>query len=146
MPLNGAAANTEGGRLQRKIATMGPGFIPRLGNADIDCCIPRNSIQYPITQSENSRTSLLTATANGTTLVGAGVTQERAKELLAMSIKKQYGSEGLKTAALQQKTLAAAPNPQLLPPIVIQLCPPTPAPPALPARACPPTKNTKLGS
>lgn len=139
------AANTEGGRLQRKIARMGPGFIPVQGN-DCGNCLPKNSIQFPITQSENSRILALTANFNGTTLVGAGVTQDRAKQLLATSITmRQFGSEGVRIAAVEQETMAAAPNQKLLPPIVLTVCPPLPAPPAPPPRACPLAKNQKLG-
>ena len=140
------AANTEGGRLQRKIARLGPGFIPRQGNQESIECIPKNSIQFPITPSENSRILSLTANFNGTTLIGAGVTQERAKQLLATtSTVRQFGSEGVRITSLEQETLAAAPDQALLPPIVLTVCPPLPAPPAPPPRACPLPKNIRLG-
>jgi hypothetical protein len=149
MPLNGAAANTEGGRLQRAIAKYAnyQAPFPEQGNPT-SCygCVPEVSPQPTITPSEGSRIALLTATNNGTMLNGGGVTQDRARQLLAaLAGSQQYGSEGMRIAALQQAVAAAAPNQQFLPSIVIPVCPTIPGPPAPPAPACPLPKYMRLG-
>lgn len=150
MPLNGASANTEGGRLQRAIATYAnyqAPFVSQKGNpTSCDTCASEDTIQHPITPSESSRIAVLTATMNGTMLNGGGVTQDRARQLLAaFAGSQQYGSEGVRIAALQQAVVSSAPDPKFLPSIVIPVCPTIPPPPAPPARACPLPKYMKLG-
>jgi hypothetical protein len=143
MPLNGAAANTEGGRLQRKI--QGVRMCYTSGDvSSVACCGPRPSIQFPITPSENSRITLLTATMNGTLLNSGGVTQERAKQILASGIVGPTITETVRTTLLQQRTIACSADSPTLQPIILPGCPPLPPPPAPPARACPLTKNQKF--
>jgi hypothetical protein len=161
MPLQNATAITEGARMQRLMNSCQPKFIPRLGNPEI--CGPcgsgsgsgsgsGQSIQYPITQSENSKTMLLMVSTNGTLLNGGGVTQARARQLLTTAT--QLNVQSMRTLQLQQLTLAASSNaldptsrfsqytrPSMAPP-----CPPyIPPPPAPPLSACIP-KNMRLGS
>ena len=150
MPLNGATAITEGARLQRLINAC-PRFIPRQGNEA--CWSPKASIQVPITPSENSRVLQRTANYNGTLLNGGGVTQERAKQLLANMRVQNFGSEGARINQVIQDTVEASTDPtsptarfsMFNTPIVIPPCPPLPPPPAPPARACVLAKNQKLG-
>jgi hypothetical protein len=144
MPLNGAAANTEGGRLQRKI--QGARMCYTSGDvSSMAYCGPKASIQFPITQSENSRITLLTATMNGTLLNSGGVTQERAKQILAAGgVVGATMTETVRTNLLQQRTIACSADSPTLEPIILPGCPPLPPPPAPPARACPLTKNQKF--
>jgi len=153
MPLQNATAITEGARMQRLMNSCQPKFIPRLGNPE-ECgaCGSGQSIQYPITQSENSKTMLLMVSTNGTLLNGGGVTQARARQLLTTAT--QIGVESMRTLQLQQLTLAASSNaldptsrfshytrPSMTPP-----CPPyIPPPPAPPLSDCVP-KNMRLCS
>ena len=70
MPLNGASANTEGGRLAR---LMRPGRMCYRGDVvstGSGFCKPKDSVQTPITPTSDSRTNTLTATINGTQLNG----------------------------------------------------------------------------
>lgn len=161
MPLNGAAANTEGGRLQRIIANNFHCYAPTpvKGNtAPCSTCIPTNKVQPNITPAESSRIAVLTATNNGTLINGGGITQDRARQLLARVFPQgsgvgavglyNYGSEGVRIAALQQAVVdAAASNaPVYSPPITLPCFTPLPAPPAPPLSDCyPRTKNMKLG-
>ena len=144
MPLNGAAANTEGGRLQRKI--QGTRTCYTSGNVSaMACCGPKPSIQFHITQAESSRINTLTALINGTSLNYGGVTQERAKQILAAGgVVGATMTETVKTNLLQQRTLACSADSPTLQPIILPGCPTLPPPPAPPARACPLTKNQKF--
>lgn len=130
--------NTEGARINWIACAPTYNSVPVEG-----CCrIPK--MNFPITQSENSRINGLTATTRGTLLNGGGVTTERAKELL--SLKRKPTSEGVRINQLIQETIACSDDTVLKVPIVIPQCPPLPPPPAPPARACPLTKNMKIGS
>jgi hypothetical protein len=153
MPLNGATAVTEGARLQRLIGSCSfPSYIPQKGNPQ-GCYPPKESIQAPITPSENSRIMQLTANYSGTLLNGGGVTQSRAREVLAAAAKsQQLGSEGVKVERLIQTTQQCSTDvfntdtrfsAYNTPPVLV-VCPPLPAPPAPPARACILQKNQKF--
>jgi len=128
--------NTEGARINR--IACAPSYNVSVGAC---CRIPKRN--FPITQSENSRINGLANTC-GTLLNGGGVTTERAKELL--SLKRKPTSEGVRINELIQKTIACSDDTVLKVPIVIPQCPPLPPPPAPSARACPLTKNMKIGS
>jgi len=160
MPLQNATAVTEGARIQRLMNAKG--FVPRLGNPEDCSCSGSagaiggadspNSIQRPITQSENSKTMLLVATFNGTLINGGGVTQARARQLLITAT--QLNTESMRTLQLQQATVQAATNPldpasrfsAYTKPSMPLVCPPYIAPPpAPPLSACVP-KNMRLGS
>lgn len=143
MPLNGASALTEGARL-RKLTGALTSFIPRQGNTDV--CIFKESIQYPITQTQNSKIVYDSKVNAGHALNGGGVTQERARAVLARQQVRQFGSEGVLIASIQQKLYNCSSDTVPRGPIVSELCPPTPAPPAPPMRECIPTKNLKIGS
>ena len=143
MPLNGGSALTEGARL-RKLTECLPTFIPRQGNTDE--CIYKQSIQYPITQTENSRIVYQSMSTIGYALNGGGVTQERARAVLAALQTRQFGSAALLTESIQQATIAASEDTVPKGPIISVTCPPLPAPPAPPMRACILTKDLKLGS
>ena len=148
MPLNGAAANTEGGKLQREIATRAHYRAPTpvQGNpTSCYSCTTKQYIQPNITPSESSRITILTATMNGTLVNGGCVTQDRARQLLMAAKSPQYGSQGVRIAAIQQATIAASDDSALLKPIILPGCPPLPPPPAPPSRACPLPKNMRLG-
>jgi hypothetical protein len=160
MPLNGAAANTEGGRLQRFIANQAHCYVPQdvQGNtATCGCYVRQPSAQPNITPAESSRIAVLTAVNNGTLINGGGLTQSRARQVLARTFSQgsaataglyNYGSEGVRIAALEQAVLAAAASnaPVYSPPIILPCFTPLPPPPAPPLSPCYPlTKNMKLG-
>jgi len=144
MPLNGAAGNTEGGRLSRLMRTTRMCYSGSLVSSGEAPCYVKESIQTPITQTENSRMTLLTATMNGTLLNGGGVTQARAKQILAAAAASAvYDSQSAYTNALQQKTIACSDDSPTLKPIIIPACPPLPPPPGPPAPKCILAKNQK---
>jgi hypothetical protein len=145
MPLNGGSALTEGARL-RKLTECMPTFIPRQGNTDE--CIYKQSIQYPITQTENSRIVYQSMSTIGYALNGGGVTQERARAVLAALQTRQFGSAALLTASIQQATIAASEDTVPRGPIVSEVFIPIPAPAAPPVPYCLAikTKPFKLGS
>lgn len=95
----------------------------------------------------------LTATYAGTLLNGGGVTQARAREVLAAAARsQQLGTEGVKTGRRQQIAEECATDPflpearfsQFNTPMIPTVCPPLPPPPAPPARACVLQKNQKF--
>ena len=144
MPLNGASANTEGGRLAR---LMRPGRMCYRGNVVSTgpaCCIARSSIQTPITPTSDSRTNTLTATINGTQLNGGGITQERVRQLLANAGIRSGMSESVRIVELQEKTIACSDDSPTLRPIIIPACPPLPPPPGPPAPICVLSKSQKF--
>lgn len=144
MPLNGASANTEGGRLAR---LMRPGRMCYRGNVVSTgpaCCIARSSIQTPITPTSDSRTNTLTATINGTQLNGGGITQERVRQLLATAGIRSGMSESVRIVELQEKTIACSDDSPTLRPIIIPACPPLPPPPGPPAPICVLSKSQKF--
>lgn len=144
MPLNGASANTEGGRLAR---LMRPGRMCYRGNVVSTgpaCCIARSSIQTPITPTSDSRTNTLTATINGTQLNGGGITQERVQQLLAAAGIRSGMSESVRIVELQEKTIACSDDSPTLRPIIIPACPPLPPPPGPPAPICVLSKSQKF--
>ncbi len=154
--LNGTGANTERGRLHRELKSC---TCQRLANAPSfistpNCCssVPQTRIEFNITPAESSREQTLAQCVSGLSIKG-GVTQSRARELLTRSGQKtQFESETVRIERVQQQALLCSTDP-FLPqarfngfirqdPIV--LCPPLPAPPAPPARACPLTKSQKM--
>lgn len=138
-PLNGVGANTGNGRLHSVVKGCIPFVKPYLGSYDCNC-VKGNSIQFDITPSEQTRVNNLQYGCSGSAL---GVTQTRVKQLLARASSGiQYESEGTRISRLQQLTAACSSSG---PPIIIQRCPPLPAPPAPPAPSCPLTKNQKYG-
>jgi hypothetical protein len=143
MPLNGAAGNTEGGRLSRLMRTTRMCYSGSLVSSGGAPCYVKESIQTPITPTENSRITLLNATMNGTLLNGGGVTQARARQILAAAAGPSYESPSVYTNALQQKTIACSDDSPTLKPIIIPACPPLPPPPGPPAPKCILAKNQK---
>jgi hypothetical protein len=144
MPLNGASANTEGGRLAR---LMRPGRMCYRGNVVSTgpaSCIARSSIQTPITPTSDSRTNTLTATINGTQLNGGGITQERVQQLLAAAGIRSGMPESVRIVELQEKTIACSDDSPTLRPIIIPACPPLPPPPGPPAPICVLSKSQKF--
>jgi hypothetical protein len=144
VPLNGFGANTERGRLHRELkACERPATEAFRGGT---CCRPTQSIQASITPSSNSYTKGLASCgiqSNG------GMSQARVLELLARKgAKKQFETEGARIAAVEQTVVNCADNPfdtntrfsSYASPIILTQCPPLPAPPAPPAKACPLTK------
>lgn len=128
---------SEGGRINRLIASLAkcqaePVFLS-------GCCRP-SKIGTRITPAESSRIASLDAQINGTLLNGGGVTQDRAREILANP--QNPGSEGVRIALLEQVTPTP---PGYGPQIVINSPPIIPPPPAPPLRECIP-KNMRLGS
>jgi hypothetical protein len=148
MPQNGGSALTEGARLrkltERKPTECTPAFIPRQGNTDE--CIYKQSIQYPITQTENSRIAYQYMSTIGHAFNGSGVTQERAREVLSSFKTRQFGSGTVLTKTIQQDTIAESEDTVPKGPIISVTCPPLPAPPGPPMRQCILTKDLKLGS
>lgn len=144
MPLNGASANTEGGRLAR---LMRPGrmcYRDNVVSTDPGPCRAKASIQTPITPTSDSRTNTLTATMNGTQLNGGGITQERVRQLLATAALRSGMSESVRILALQEKTIACSDDSPTLRPIIIPACPPLPPPPGPPAPICVLSKSQKF--
>ena len=109
-----------------------------------ECCYIPQIPQPSITPSEGSRINSQLATFTGILLNGGGVSQERVKQLLANP--QNPGSEGVRISLLEQATIAASTESPFYSPIVLTQCPPLPAPPAPPARACPLPKNMRIGS
>jgi hypothetical protein len=151
-PLNGASANTEGGRLRLAMKSCPPPFAERLGNAELCCPPPTPNVQPTITPCESSRIATLIANCPGSTASGQ-VTQTRAQQLLQQFQSRQ--SFQTETARIVQKvedTLFLATDPlsetarfsQYNRLAAAEVCPPLPPPPAPPARACPLDKNRKF--
>jgi hypothetical protein len=153
MPLQGATAVTEGARLSKFMkSACYPNYTPQQGNPQ-SCCLPRNTVQAPITPSENSRIMTLSARCNDSLLNGGGVSQDRARQLLAAAgSRRQLVSEGVKIDRVIQEALSCTMNPddpsmrfsmyeRPEPPLV---CPPLPPPPAPPLRECVLDKNQKF--
>ena len=144
MPLNGASANTEGGRLER---LMRPGRMCYRGNVVSTgpaYCKPKASIQSPMTPTSDSRINTITATMNGTQLNGGGITQERVRQLLATLAVRSGMPESVRIAELQEKTIACSDDSPTLRPIIIPACPPLPPPPGPPAPICVLSKSQKF--
>jgi hypothetical protein len=144
MPLNGASANTEGGRLERlmrsgRMCYRGDGVSTVLAP-----CREKVSVQVPITPTSDSRTNTLTATINGTQLNGGGITQERVRQLLATLAVRSGMPESVRIAELQEKTIACSDDSPTLRPIIIPACPPLPPPPGPPAPICVLSKSQKF--
>jgi len=144
MPLNGASANTEGGRLARLMRpgrmcyrsdTVSTGPMP---------CKPKASVQAPMTPTSDSRTNTMRATINGTQLNGGGITQERVQQLLATAAIRSGMPESVRIAELQEKTIACSDDSPTLRPIIIPACPPLPPPPGPPAPICVLSKSQKF--
>jgi len=154
MPLNGFSAITEGARIERltnSCVSYRAEIVPPGNTGNCDTCSSRPFVQPPITPSESNRITALTAMINNSLVNGGCVSQSRAKELLAAAgAAQQYGSEGVKIAALQRATVAcsADASPDLPLGVVIDPCPPLPPPPAPPPRAiaCLLGKNQRLGA
>lgn len=153
--LNGAGANTERGRLEKEIKQCtcqrlagAPGFVK-----SVSCCpTVQTRIEVNITPSESSREQLAGACVSGQSIKG-GVTQSRARELLLRSgQRQQYQTESTRIQRVQQQAELCFTDPFLpnarFTGLIKQnlpiLCPPLPAPPAPPAKACPLTKNQKM--
>jgi hypothetical protein len=143
MPLNGAAGNTEGGRLARKMNGSRMCYDGGNVSSDVGHCRVKDTIQHPITPTGNSRTLFMDATMNGTVLNYGGVTQERARQVLATAVLQGGLAESVRIAALQQKTVECSDDSPTLRPVIIAPCPPLPAPPGPPAPVCILAKNQK---
>jgi hypothetical protein len=146
-PLNGFSANTEGGRLRKQMQACGAFKWVATQGPPQGCPGPATPLVQPtITPAESTRIASL-ATQCGVILGGSGVTQSRARELLAManSRQAQFGSEGVRIDKVIQDAVACGDDGSLTKrPIIVEQCPPLPPPPAPPARACPLEKNKKL--
>jgi hypothetical protein len=146
-PLNGFSANTEGGRLRKQMQACSAFTWTATQGPPQSCPGPaRPAAQPVITPSESTRIASL-GTACGVILGGSGVTQARARELLAKAGERQaqFGSEGVRIDKVIQDAVACGDDGNLSKrPIILEQCPPLPPPPAPPARACPLEKNKKL--
>jgi hypothetical protein len=137
-PLNGAAANSEGGRLARMMRgycyknTNFPGDVPF-------CKVRQSGAQIAITPPESIRVSTNAST-------NTRLTQEYVKALLAAKAAKglNYATEDARILALQASTAACVPPDALSSriPAINTNCLPIPPPPGPPAR-CALTKNQK---
>jgi len=143
MPLNGAGANTEGGRLSRMMRANRTCYDGRNVSSGPLACV-RGSIQFPFTQTENSRITLLNATNNATLLNGGGVTQARARQVLAATLAGVVTTETVYITALQERTIACSDDSPTLKPVIIPACPALPPPPGPPAPVCILAKNQKF--
>ena len=148
--LNGFSANTEGGRLNRLVASCPP-VESKPSSVCSDCPLPKDTIQAPITQTESNR--LVSQMIQcGTYIFKSGITQEQAKEILAAKTRKRFESEGVRIIRREQEAIACATDPfnsdtrfsAFSRQAAAEVCPPIPPPPAPPARACPLTKNQKM--
>ena len=144
MPLNGASANTEGGRLERLMRSGRMCYRGDVVSTGPACCKPKASIQTPITPTSDSRTNTLTATINGTQLNGGGITQERVRQLLATAGIRSGMSESVRIIELQERTVGCSDDSLTLRPIIIPACPPLPPPPGPPAPICVLSKSQKF--
>jgi hypothetical protein len=151
-PLNGASANTEGGRLRLALKNCALPLAERLGNPEFCCTPPTPSIQPTITPCESSRIASLIANCPGSTASGQ-VTQSRAQQLLQQFQQSQtFQTETARIVQKVEDTLLSSVDPlsetarfstyNRLP--AAEVCPPLPPPPAPPARACPLEKNRKF--
>ena len=140
-PLNGLplGGNTEGGRLNKEMSSCAKRYVNNKPVTEY-CCSPyrNNTVQPVITSNSGNRTSDLTVGCNQR----QGVSIDRVQALLRTS-GMNYPSETARLMAIQQRVIACAPTNLIPVPIIIVECPPLPAPPAPPARACPLTKNQK---
>ena len=144
MPLNGASANTEGGRLERLMRSGRMCYRGNTVSTGPVQCREKVSVQVPITPTSDSRTNTLTATMNGTQLNGGGITQERVRQLLATLAVRSGMPESVRIAELQEKTIACSDDSPTLRPIIIPACPPLPPPPGPPAPICVLSKSQKF--
>jgi hypothetical protein len=134
--LNGGSALTESARLRKQLEGCTP-YIPQQGNPQSCCAIYTTTAQAPITPAESTRILAITVAASGIAYGGVGVTQDRVRQLLAAQAEsRQFSSEGVKTDRLIQKTTECSTSTPFTTPILIEQCPPLPAPPAPPMRAC----------
>ena len=160
-PLNGAGANTEGGRLRRLMKFQNNGVTCVADTAPNACgvCKPPQTEQPPITPAESSRIHDVMVRC-GTGTQSGYVTQDRVRELLARTNQgKQFGSEDQRIQNVIQNVALCStyPNDPLerflnknvngsnvyVGYAFPEACPPLPPPPAPPARACVLTKNEK---
>lgn len=151
-PLNGASANTEGGRLRLAMKTCALPIAERLGNPELCCAVPTPTVQPTITPCESSRIATLIQNCPGSTASGQ-VTQTRAQQLLQQFQQSQtFKTETARIVQKVEDTLLCSVDPlsetarfsiyNRLP--AAEVCPPLPPPPAPPARACPVEKNRKF--
>jgi hypothetical protein len=128
-----------------------PAFEARQGNPELCCPPPPGSNQPVITPAESVRIASLMVASSG--VFTNGVTQGRAKELLALAgARKQFESEGVRIEREIQNLITCASNSEspdsrfiaYKSPILPVECPPLPPPPAPPARSCIPTKAEKF--
>lgn len=112
-------------------------YIPRQGNPQ-SCCAPyTQTAQAPITPVESTRILSKMVESSGVAYGGVGVTQDRVRQLLAaQEMSRTFGSEGVKTDRLIQKTIECTDTTPFTKPIIVEGCPPLPPPPAPPMRAC----------
>ena len=134
--LNGNSALTESARLRKQLegCTM---YIPEQGNPQSCCPVYPQTVQAPITPAESTRILSMAVASSGITYNGMGVTQERARQLLATAgSSRQFMSEGVKTDRLIQQTVECETSTPFTKPIIVEQCPPLPPPPAPPMREC----------
>jgi hypothetical protein len=139
-PLNGLplGGNTEGGRLQREQAACAKKHVDN-GPVTAYCCSPyKETVQAPITPTSGSRTDDLALGCNQK----QGVTIARVQALLA-TVGTRYKSGTERVMSIQQQVIACSATNGIPIPIIIEQCPPLPAPPGPPARICVLTKNQK---
>jgi hypothetical protein len=134
--LNGGSSLTESARLRKQLEGCAV-YIPQQGNPQSCCAAYTNTAQAPITPTESTRILAKTVETSGIAYGGVGVTQDRVRQLLAAQANsKQFGSEGVKTDRLIQKTVECDTSTPFTRPILIEGCPPLPPPPAPPMREC----------
>lgn len=149
-PLNGSTANTEGGRIRRKIVYCEP--VKAGGFTESTPCRTIQRTQPTITPTESSYlTSKMEACGNFPR--SGAITQEMAKEILRQAgARQKFETEGERIAVVNNEAISCSTNPfsetarfsnyaRIPDPFI---CPPLPPPPGPPARPCILQKNQKF--
>ena len=152
-PQNGGGGLTEGGRLEKNRRC---GVYPRFGDGAPAGPVKLNPACLPVSTNNVQVQSSGMYIDNLPSVYGfstwRGVTQDRVAQILAATnaaaAAASFSSEGVRIQQLQVSYLPGAANGPPLGaspvPIVRTLCPPLPAPPAPPARACVLAKNERF--
>ena len=147
-PLNGGGGLTEGGRLEKNRRC---GVYPRFGDGapagvvePVKACLPAPPVQTQVKSSGMHIDTLPTLYGFST---WRGASQDRVARILAARTVAIL-SEGVRIQQLQTSYAPGAVNGppvgQSPAPIIVTQCPPLPAPPAPPARACVWAKNERF--
>ena len=146
-PLNGSGGLTEGGRLEKNRRC---GVYPRFGDGaagavdSVKACLPAPPVQTQVKSSGMHINKLPTLYGFST---WRGASQDRVAQIMAAR-RVAILSEGVRIQQLQTSYAPGAVNGppvgQSPAPIIVTQCPPLPAPPAPPARACVLAKNERF--